>query len=389
MMHVFETFSGLGGIYMLTHEGQLGVFDQNKKFNVDTKLTNAFLAYNQKYLQSYLADPRQDNFHLAVICRLEKPRPWGLETMLLQKSVVQRLYPLGGAATKQLTEFQKRNQEKSIYRGIEVMLEYKLESTPDTPIYCPVLYDRGTMLNEYVSVLERAESERDSHTPVIEVINLLASFSMGRRYTPEIQELRENIRQGAIKTGLRRSSIFSVLGETARESGSATAGDVYAHVDKRTDRRVTLEISNSSSPVKSNTYFIKNLGVNNLGLSLEKRSDPIDAAALRGFTKFRELDPQKLGVLASRTFVYHAPSGTSLLERGANDTWHLYLLSGKVNLYAADGGMKVIESGTDAAKNPISSLKPRMYTVTAAGHVDFLWIDDGLVDDIVKGKISL
>ena len=57
-----------------------------------------------------------------------------------------------------------------------------------------------------------------------------------------------------------------------------------------------------------------------------------------------------------------------------------------MHLVAADGMEKRIDAGTDTASNPISSLKPRMYTVSALTRVAFLWIDDKLVEQVVQGK---
>ena len=93
----------------------------------------------------------------------------------------------------------------------------------------------------------------------------------------------------------------------------------------------------------------------------------------------------KLVRLAAQSFVYKVPPGPPLLERGPRDTWNFYLLEGSLQLLAADGMEKRIDSGTDTARNPVSSLKPRMYTVTALTRVTFLWIDDRLVEQIIQG----
>jgi hypothetical protein len=77
-----------------------------------------------------------------------------------------------------------------------------------------------------------------------------------------------------------------------------------------------------------------------------------------------------------------------LLERGTNDSWNLYLIDGTVEMVAADGMPKTIDGGTPTASNPISCLKPRMYTVSALTRVAFLWIDDKLIDEVVKSTIE-
>jgi hypothetical protein len=77
-----------------------------------------------------------------------------------------------------------------------------------------------------------------------------------------------------------------------------------------------------------------------------------------------------------------------LLERGTNDSWNLYLVDGTVELVAADGVPKTIEGGTPTARNPISCLKPRMYTVSALTRVAFLWIDDRLIEEVTRAAGS-
>jgi CRP-like cAMP-binding protein len=112
-------------------------------------------------------------------------------------------------------------------------------------------------------------------------------------------------------------------------------------------------------------------------------------ATLKTFARFRSLDHEKLEAIAAQCLKYTVPPGTKLLERGTRDTWNLYLLEGSLELTAADGGEKLIEGGTTNAGNPVSSLKPRMYSVTAVTRAAFLWIDDKLVEKIVSEKSTL
>jgi len=102
-----------------------------------------------------------------------------------------------------------------------------------------------------------------------------------------------------------------------------------------------------------------------------------------------DLDHDKLEAIAAQSLIYKVPPGTQLLERGTSDSLNLYLLDGTVKLVAADGVEKFVDGGTAAASNPVSYLKPRMYTVSAFTRVAFLWIDDKLIDEIVRGKAAL
>src|SRR3989344_4110573 len=153
-METIKTFTGLIGFYVLTPDGQLGTYDQDMKFVVDAKLTKAFAKYNRRFLMTYLQNPMQGNFRLAIIHRTQDKRPWGSETLLLDKNIVRRLYPMTGTTELDLTAFQKKNREKSIYRGMEIFLDYKDVSAPGLPVYCPVLYERGTALIDYEANLD-------------------------------------------------------------------------------------------------------------------------------------------------------------------------------------------------------------------------------------------
>lgn len=385
-MATIKTFSGLTGFYVLTSDGQLGTYDQDGKFVMDAKLTKAFADYNRRFLMTYLQSPEKGNFRLAIIHRTQEKRPWGSETLLLEKSIVRRLYPMTGTTELDLTAFQKKNREKSIYRGMEIFLEYKDVSTPDLPVYCPVLYDRGKTLGDYAANLDCPVTSADRETPVVEILNMLAGIPVGKRCTPEVAVLKERIYQGIVKKDMRKSAEYTLIEDIRRNAVTANSdptNDPYADVDKRAERQVTLD---SKAGGQAANHANDSALIGNIASSLIGRPEPAEPEILRIFSRFRDLDHEKLATLAERCLVYKVPPGTQLLERGTMDTSNLYLIDGTVQLVAADGVLKNIEGGTSTASNPISCLKPRMYTVSALTRVAFLWIDDKLVDEIVKNS---
>jgi hypothetical protein len=388
-MATIKSFPGLIGFYVLTSDGQLGAYDQDGKFVVDAKLTRAFADYNRRFLMTYLQSPEKGNFRLAIIHRTQEKRPWGSETLLLEKNIVRRLYPMTGTTELDLTVFQKKNREKSIYRGMEIFLEYKDVSTPDLAVYCPVLYDRGRTLDNYAANLDRPVTSADHETPVVEILNMLAGIPIGKRYTPEIGILKEKIYQGIVKKGMRKSAEFTLIEDIRRNAvaaGGETGTDPYADVDKRAERQVTLDSKAGDPDAPHNAN--DNALFRNIGSALVGRPEPAEPGTLKIFTRFRELDHARLEALAGKCMIYKVPPGARLLERGTSDSWNLYLIDGTVELVAADGMPKTIEGGTPTASNPISCLKPRMYTVSALTRVAFLWIDDKLIDEVVKATIK-
>jgi hypothetical protein len=386
MMSTIETFPGLIGFYVLTPEGRLGYYDQEKKFVVDTKLMQAFADYNRRYLMSYLQNPHQGNFRLAVIHHSQEKRPWGSDTLLLEKHIVRRLYPVAGmTAEVDLTSFQKKNREKSVYRGMELFLEYKDSASPDMPVYCPVLYDRNTTLDDYSASLDRPATTADRETPVVEVINLLAGIPASRRFAPEIAILKEKIYQSIVKKAMRKSAEFTLIEDIRRNAQAERTGgdDPFGAVDKRAERKVTLDaVAGKTGPADSTGL------VQNISSLLVGQPEPADAMTMKAFAKFRDLDHRTLEALAARCLIYKVPPGTKLVERGTNDAWNLYLVEGSVDLEAADGVTKRIDGGTDKAANPVSFLKPRMYTVTTVTRVAFLWIDDRLIEEVLQDQAA-
>ena len=387
-MNTIETFPGLVGFYTLTPEGQLGFYGQDKKFVLDAKLTKTFFDYNRRYLMTYLQNPEQGNFRLAIIHRTQEKRPWGSDTLWLEKHIVRRLYPVTGMTSdKDLTAFQIKNQEKSIFRGMELFLDYKDGSNPGMPVFCPVLYDRDATLDDYASILDRPITSADRETPVVEILNLLAAIPMGRRDSSEITVLKDKIYQGAVKKGMRKPSAFTLIDDVRGNTQTAeeTEGDdYYDGVDKRAERKVTLDSVGTGGKGAANGLE-GNALVRNIAMSLVGHPEPVGPMALKIFTRFRDLDHDKLEAIAAQSLIYKVPPGTQLLERGTSDSLNLYLLDGTVKLVAADGMEKFVDGGTATASNPISCLKPRMYTVSAFTRVTFLWIDDNLIDEIGRG----
>ena len=386
IMETIKTFPGLIGFYVLTPEGQLGVYDRDGEFVVDAKLTKAFEDYNRRFLMAYHQNPATGSFRLAIIHRTKEKRPWGSETLLFENNIVRRLYPMSGTTELDLTAFQKKNREKSIYRGMEIFLEYKDTSTPDMPVYCPVLYDRSTTLANYVSNHDRALISDDQGTPVVEVLNMLAGIPIARRYTPEIGVLKDKIYQGIVKKDMRKSDEFTLIGDIRRHGHRAmpeSGIDPYGDIDKRAEREVTFLSKDGASPGNSSSGSAL---LNHIASSLVGRPEPANLEILKRFSRFRDMGHENLERLAEQCLVYKVPPGTQLLERGTNDTFNLYLVEGAVQLVAADGNPKTIESGTPTSANPVSCLKPRMYTVSSITRVAFLWIDDQLIEKILQEK---
>jgi len=368
--------SELTGFYILTGKGQLGYFDEKKTFVVDTALSQKFAGHITHFIQSYLKNPDEEGLRVAIVYQPQQARKWGSLTMVLTDAALRKLYPASHARVDELTYFQLQNHEKSIYRGIELFLDYHTDTEPDTPIFCPVCINRNTTLERYASNCHLDAEDTQAKSPVIEVVNLLGGIPVGRRNTPEIWELRNQIYGHAVRKELRKSLEMELL-ESARahapgSSRHDVSSNVYNTVDRRGEREVTLDGQ------RGNARMHRVVG----------NDKAVDPETLKSFEKFQALGFDLLSQLSEHCPVQVAPVGTPLFRRGSNDNQNFYLLEGTVQLEAKDGGTFQIEGGTQKARAEIAHLKPRMYTVTAVTPIKYLQIDAATETRILNTKSS-
>lgn len=350
-----------GGLYVLTNDGRLGSYDEQKRLHLDEELTAAFREHTVHLLKRYLGGGAGEHVRLGFICPTQKPRTWNTATMFLDETVVRRLYPTS-VMDAPLTVFQKRNQEKSIYRGLELLLEYRNKEDA-APVFCPVLFDAGKMLNDYRHCLGRAEQKGDADTPVIEVINLID----GLPASPLVSRLLRTLHTSVVRKDKRRKNEFTLL-EVNIDTPRDTAGTGY-EADARAERGLTL-----SGDGLENLHVEQNFSRVERWLEIPHRA--VAPGDLRRFLHFRELNGGSLNQLAAKTLLYTAPAGEPLLECGMTDQWNMYLLEGTLMLTAEDGQAATVVGGSPQAAAPIAFLKPRKYKVASLTKVSFLWVHD-------------
>ena len=79
-----------------------------------------------------------------------------------------------------------------------------------------------------------------------------------------------------------------------------------------------------------------------------------------------------------------AKAGKRLIELGSTDDRALFLLKGKVKLEAKDGHRHVVAAGSEDAKRPISHLIPHWYNVTSITPVEYFWVDNFILDNLLQ-----
>lgn len=369
-MSILENFPELVGFYALDAGGALGVYGEAGDFVVD-KPTTEKLSEHITTLLTALNSDSETSVVIGNVFPISDDRPWSSPTLKLNEDIVHKLYPIGGSKGAELTTFQKKNQERSIFQGIELLLDYHDSSMPTIPIYCPILIagTKGSIL----------------------VVNLLEKIPVSVRDKPELIHLLHTIRSRVIKTQRRKKT--SALGlmrdedlTDSSDTNELSSAEAFANIDKRGQREL-LALFNEGSATSYAGWLEQHSDsetFKRITSFLSKPYDYPEPGLLKKFHRFNEWDLQGLSLIASRNPIFKAPAGTLLLERGTIDMWNLYLIDGELEVKAEDGATKIIEGGTGSASGPVSYLKPRLYSAKSVTEVTFLWLYDPLIEALYR-----
>jgi len=117
---------------------------------------------------------------------------------------------------------------------------------------------------------------------------------------------------------------------------------------------------------------------------MEHPGSKIDPKVLSRFQQLKNLQPMQLELLAASLRIRFAAQGTRLLAHGDTEAYGLYLLKGKLRLTSIDGRVIDISDDAPQAMSPIAQLLPRKYDVTALTPVEYLTIDNQLLQGILS-----
>lgn len=110
----------------------------------------------------------------------------------------------------------------------------------------------------------------------------------------------------------------------------------------------------------------------------------VDPARLSRFIPIDALNAASLGQLAAAATLGTPAAGELLFTQGDTDNDAVYLLSGEVELRAADDDApRRVLAGSDEARYALAHLKPRRFTGTARSAVEFARVDGGLLDKLL------
>ncbi len=387
-MSALPSFARLGNLLMLSTRGELGHVTERKTLQLDPELTRGFAAYTANYLKEYAANVDDHRFRIGLIYQSRQQKPWGAETLLLADAVVRMLYPVSGAPQNELTMFQQKKRENSIYYGLELLLEYTLKDSPGVPIFVPILFDRGTTLGQYAALLRDTLANEDSGTPVIELLNLIGPASTSRKDIEIFIALKERIHNAFVKKDARKSVETKIM-ESMRGSKGPTPAQPRqttppSAAPSSTPAVAAPGLNTDTGSARWYNPALHDASCEKLQRFLSQPREYAEVEDIRHFLHFRDLTMGQQKELATSCPVYAAPANAVLLERGTTDRWNLYLLQGDLQLTAADGEKKAINGGTDNSYSAIAALKPRKFTVMALSRVRFLWVHENIIAEIQK-----
>lgn len=101
---------------------------------------------------------------------------------------------------------------------------------------------------------------------------------------------------------------------------------------------------------------------------------------LRRFSPLDSLKRENIAALAKKTEIRTLEAGKVLLREGDVDKRTFYLVSGTLELEDRNGNVRLLRAKTDDARNPVTPMLPRRYTVRAVDQAEYISVDTDLLD---------
>lgn len=188
MIDLIKELPDIQGCYLLTPTGTLGSYRADRRFYPDIDLRQALAGPIEQWLGEYRAASDTRGMRLGVVFADRRDAPWKT-TLALADEVLRRLFPVTVVGDERWDGFPRRQREHSIFRGMELLLDYRDPAMADIPYYCPVLVYRGTTLAHYLPWPERPRRPGDDRVIAVEVIDLLAGRARSQRRAAGVAEL--------------------------------------------------------------------------------------------------------------------------------------------------------------------------------------------------------
>lgn len=349
------TLPGIEGFFILSADGRLGRYDADGRFSEESEFSDALRDRINSVLRQYRRGDTAD-IAIGLITHETTERPWQTASLVFSDAALREVFRTGNVPDTPLTAFQKRNRIKSVYQGMELMLDTHKSSQPRSPRFCPVLFrpeeDRKTLCRRY---------DLDDVDPVksFEVLDLVGTLASDQRQ-PALSRMVAAMREARIAPELRRPSGLMLVEETNDREYTRTGPDIPGTTGNPWD----LE------PETRDTCF--------------NDGDSVSYWLLSRFSPFNELNDLQRQFIARGHTVGKKPAGTTLIERGSREDVTIYLVEGTLELEAFDGRRMTVVGGTRRAHLPISQLLPHAYTVKAATDVTVILFSQVMIREITR-----
>ncbi len=347
---------GTEGFYVLTPDGGLGRHDADGQFVREPGLSNALAARNQALLRRYRAGEIEE-IALGLVTADIPGRPWHCASLVFSDHALREVYPSSNDDKTPLTDFQKSNRIKSLFQGMELVLDARKASQPQYPRYCPVMFEpevNGAALAARYG-LETVASDR-----VLEVLDLMAPLDREERQDLAYSNMVMEMVRTRIAPDMRSSPELRLAAGASPAieggPGSPEARGVQSPwPDESGQRHVSF-----------------------------RDGDPVPYWLLAWFAPFNHLNDLQREFIARTVKISKRPAGVILIERGSREDISYFLVEGTVLLKSFDGRDIHITGGTKRAQLPVSQLNPHAYTVQADTEVTVIPVSQSMLRKVTR-----
>lgn len=343
--------SCLAGLYLLTNDGVLARFDAAGELSVDTEFTET-LSFRLRAVLDQYRSGALEALSLGLIADTEFERQWQIGTLVFSDRALNELFETGRAPDMPLTAYEQRNKSKTVYQGMELLLNKTRPLQPLVPTFCPVLVVPNVGCD---TLRERYGIDMALEPDFYEVLDLSAPFSSHRLLPRELLSMAQNMRRTQrvnVSTG-GSGSAFDGPAAPGAQGGPAAA------------RSAAVDVLEPAA-------------------SCFNDGDAVTGWLLEWFSPFNELTDMQREIIAGYETVRKVKAGTCLIEKGTLDDACIYLVEGSLELADPDGDTMVIKAGTRRSRLPISVLTPHGYDVSAVTDVSYIQFSQTLVRKVIE-----
>ncbi|MDZ7842140.1 MAG: cyclic nucleotide-binding domain-containing protein [Gammaproteobacteria bacterium] len=337
------TLPGTEGFYLLTPDGGLGRYEAEGHFTPEPSLTSALSGTIAMLLRDYRAG---SSAPLGLVTAHITDRPWRCASLVFSDHALREIYGSGGDPHSPLTDFQKKNRVKSLFQGMELVLDARKASQPQHPRYCPVFFVPEVNA-DVLDARYGVEGARPGRA--FEVLDLMAPLAPDEQHDPVYARMVMEMVRSRIAPDLR--------------SGPSLMLAAGASPEIKSTRPVA-----SSSPGAGSEETPWEDAPEDRHIAFQD-GDHVPYWLLAGFAPFNHLNDLQREFIARTLRISKRPARTTLIERGSMEDVSYFLVEGTVALESFDGRSISVSGGTKRAHLPVSQLNPHAYTVKSETEV--------------------